>query len=123
MSESALQLADEEVGDEGALDALDGPSLLIDHAGDWDIEDIETGGVEFVVFEVEVEVGPDELAFDGVDDGAVEDVGFELFGFGVFTSAEDDCEGFALLLGSGGGGFDAGVEAREVVAGASCGVV
>lgn len=111
------------MGNERALDVLDGPSLLIDHAGDRDIEDIETGGVEFVVFQVEVEVGPDELAFDGVDDGAVEDVGFELFGFWVFTSAKDDCEGFALLVGSGGGGFDAGVEAREVVAGASCGVV
>jgi hypothetical protein len=116
-------LADEEVGYEGALDALYGPALLIDHAGDWDIEDIEAGGVGLVVFQVEVEVGPDELAFGGVDDGAVEDVGFEFLGIGVFTSAEDDSEGFALLLGRGGGGFDAGVEAREVVAGASCGVV
>lgn len=46
-----------------------------------------------------------------------------ILSFWVFTSAEDDCEGFALLLGGGGGGFDAGVEAREIVAGASCGVV
>ena len=123
LSESALQLADVEVGDEGALDVLEGLSLLVDHAGGWDIEDVETGGVGLVVFQVEVEVGPDELVFDRVDDGAVEDVVFEFLGFGVFTSAEDDSEGFALLLGCGGGSFDAGVETREVVAGASCGVV
>lgn len=111
------------MGYESALDTLDGFSLLVDHAGDRDIEDVEAGGIGLVVFLVEVEIGPDELVFDSIDYGAVEDVCFELFGFGVFTSPEDDCEGFALLLGRGGGGFDAGVEAGEVVAGAPCGVV
>ena len=111
------------MGYEGALNVMDGFSLLVNHAGDGNSEDVEAGGVGLVVLQVEVEVSPDELVFDGVDDGAVEDVGFEFLGFGVFTSAEDDSEGFALLLGRCGGGFDAGVEAREVVAGASCGVV
>ncbi len=68
LSEGALQLANVEMGDEGALNVLDGFSLLIDHAGDRDIEDIEAGGVGLVVFQVEVEVGPDELVFDRVDD-------------------------------------------------------
>lgn len=111
------------MGYEGALDALDGSSLLVDHTGDWNIKDVIAGGIGLVVCLVEVEVGPDELVFDCINDGAIEDVGFEFFGFGVFTSAEDDSEGFALLLGCGVGGFDAGVEAGEVVAGASCSVV
>ena len=85
------------MGCEGALDVLDGFSLLVDHTGDWDIED-----------------------FDRVDDGAVEDIDFEFLGLHV---GRRRLRGFALLLGSGGGGFDAGVEAREIVAGASCGVV
>ena len=66
--EGALQLANVEMGDEGALNVLDGFSLLVDDAGGWDIEDIETGGVGLVVFQVEVEVGPDKLVFDRVDD-------------------------------------------------------
>lgn len=79
------------MGNEGALDVLDGFTLLVDHAGGWDIEDVEAGGVGLVVFQVEVEVGPDKLVFDRVDDGAVEDVVFKFLGFGVFTAAEDDC--------------------------------
>ena len=48
------------MGCEGALDVLDGFSLLVDHTGDWDIEDI-----------------------DRVDDGAVEDIDFEFLGLHV----------------------------------------
>ena len=66
LSEGALQLVDVEVGDEGALDVMDGFSLLVDPAGGWDIEDVEAGGIGLVVFQVEV--GPDELVFDRVDD-------------------------------------------------------
>lgn len=119
----ALQLADVEEGNGSALNALDGLSLLIDHAGDWDIENVESGGAGFVMFLVEVEVGPDEVVFDGIDDRAVEDLGLEFLSFGVFTTAEYDRERFVSLLGSGGGGFEASVEAWEVVGGASCGFV
>lgn len=94
-----------------ALNALDGLALLVNDAGHGSIEDVEFGGVGFVVFLFEVEKGPDEAVFDGIDDGAVEHLFFELLSFGVFPAAKHDRKRFTGLLRSSGGGFEAGVEA------------
>lgn len=56
------------------LNALHRAALGIDDASDWNVEEIELRSRVFVVFLIQVEIGPYKVAFDGVDRRAVEDV-------------------------------------------------